>query len=122
MTLLVTLNSHPGILVNKSILCRSKKRSYCQQEISLKKKIYDVMTEDIFDMSYVRIFKEFEKKKKGNVHTLLCLQPAELCLRNLLVCYSKMSVVMLLGYRVDGISRKLESERNQICPAQMLHI
>ena len=29
------------------------------------KKIYDEVTEDIFDMSTVRIFKEMEKKKWG---------------------------------------------------------
>ena len=32
-------------------------------------------------------------------------------LRNL--CYPKISVVMLLGYRIAGISRKLESERKK---------
>ena len=36
------------------------------------------MTEFIFDMSNVRIFKEIEKKKMGDVYTLLCLHPAEL--------------------------------------------
>ena len=64
------------------------------------------MTEDIFDMSYVGFFKEIEKKKIGDVYTLLCLRSAELSkafgLRNR--CYSKISVVMLLGYRVAGIS------------------
>ena len=68
------------------------------------------MTEDIFDMSNVTIFKEIEKKKMGDVYTLLCLQSAELSkacgLRNL--CYSKIFVMMLLGYRVAGISQKLE--------------
>ena len=29
------------------------------------KKIYDEVTEDMFDMSNVRIFKEIEKKKNG---------------------------------------------------------
>ena len=57
-------------------------------------------------MSNVRTFKEIEKKKNGDVYTLLCLRSAELSkafgLMNL--CYSKISVVMLLG------SRKLESE------------
>ena len=47
-----------------------------------------------------------------DVYTLLCLQLAELskafAFRNL--CYSKISVVMLLGYRIAGISRKLDSE------------
>ena len=38
------------------------------------------------------------------------------------LCYSKISVVMLLGYRIDGISRKLESEREKMSCAQMLHI
>ena len=51
------------------------------------------MTEDIFDMSNVRIFKESEKKKMGDVNTLLCLRQAELS-------FSKISVVMLLGYRI----------------------
>ena len=74
------------------------------------------MTEDIFDMSInVRIFKEIQKKKMGDVYTLLCLRPAKLSkalgLRNL--CYSKISLVMLLGYRIAGISRKLESEREK---------
>ena len=49
----------------------------------------------------------------GDVYTLKCLRSAELSqafgLRSL--CYSKTPVVMLLGYRVAGISRKLESER-----------
>ena len=40
-----------------------------KQEISFKK-IYDEVTEDIFDMSNVRIFIEIEKKKMGNVYTL----------------------------------------------------
>ena len=47
--------------------------------------------------------------------TLLCLRSAELskafALRNL--SYSKISVVMLLGYKVAGISRKLDSEQKQ---------
>ena len=46
----------------------------------------------------------------GDVYTLLCLRSAELSiafvLRNL--CYSKISVAMLLGYRIARISRKLE--------------
>ena len=67
------------------------------------------MTEDIFDMSNVRIFEEIEKNKMGDVYTLFCLRSAELSkafgLRNL--CYSKISVVMLLWYRIAGISRKL---------------
>ena len=76
------------------------------------------MTEDIFDMSNVRIFnKEIEKKKMGDVYTLLCFRSAELSkafsLRNL--CYSKISVVMLLGtYRISGVSRKLESKRKNM--------
>ena len=51
----------------------------------------------------------------GDVYTLLCLRSAEpskaFGLRSL--CYSKISVVMLLGYRTAGISRKLESERKK---------
>ena len=54
----------------------------------------------------------------GDVYTLLCLRSAELTkafgLMNL--CDSKISVVMLLGYRIAGISRKLESEQKK-CPA-----
>ena len=42
----------------------------------------------------------------GDVYTLLCLRSAKLskafCLRNL--SYSKISVVMLLGSRIAGIS------------------
>ena len=76
------------------------------------------MREDIFDMSNVRIFKEIEKKNMGAVYTLLCLRSVELSkalgLRNL--CYSKISVAMLLGYRIAGISLKIESEGIQICP------
>ena len=55
----------------------------------------------------------------GDAYTLLCLRSAELSkafdFRNL--CYSKISVVMLLGYRIAGNSRKLESELINICPA-----
>ena len=68
------------------------------------------MTEDIFDMSNVRIFKEIEEKKWGIFILCYVLGLAELSkafgLRNL--CYSKISVVMLLGYGIAGISRKLE--------------
>ena len=71
------------------------------------------MTEGIFDMSNVKICKEIEKTKMGDIKTLLCLRSAELSkafgLRNL--CYSKIFVVMPLRYRIAGISRKLESER-----------
>ena len=72
------------------------------------------MTEDIFDMSNVRIFnKEIKKKKMEDVYTLLCLRSAELSkafdLRNL--CYYKISEVMLPWYQIARISRKLESER-----------
>ena len=73
------------------------------------------MTEDIFDMSDVRRFKESQKKIMRDVYTLLCLRSAdpskEFGLRNL--CYSKHAVVMLLGYRIAGISPKFESERNK---------
>ena len=91
------------------------------------KKVYDeVTTEDIFDMSNVRIFKIIEKEKMGDIYTLLCLRSAELSkafgIRNL--CYSRISVVMLLGYRIAGISQKLESERKfkKMPCAQMLNI
>ena len=33
----------------------------------------DEVTEELFDMSNVRIFKEIEKIKMGDVYTLLCL-------------------------------------------------
>ena len=85
-----------------------------KQEISLKK-IYDEVTENIFYiMNNVRIFKEIGKKKKmGDVYTLLCVRSAVLInvfgLRHL--CYSKIYVVMLLGYKIAGISQKLESEQ-----------
>ena len=67
------------------------------QETSFKK-IYDEVTEDIFNMCNVRIFKEIEKKKNGDVYTLLCLQSTELSKAFDLgdLCYSKISVVMLL--------------------------
>ena len=74
-------------------------------------------------MTNVRYFEEFEKEKLGDVYTLLCLRSGELSkafgLRNL--CYSKTPVVMLLGYRIVGISRKIESTKKMPC-AQMLHI
>ena len=45
----------------------------------------------------------------GDIYTLLCLPSAELSkafgIMNL--CVSKIFVVMLLGYRISGISRKL---------------
>ena len=82
------------------------------------KKIYDELTEGIFDMSNVRIFKEVENMEMRDAYTLLCLRSAEFSkafgLRNL--CYSKISVVMLLWYMIAGISRKLQSERkNALC-------
>ena len=78
----------------------------------------------IFDMSNVRIFKEIEKKNMEDVYTLLCLQSAELSkafgLKDL--SYSKISIVLLLGHRIAGISRKLESNEKELPCAQMLHI
>ena len=61
----------------------------------------------------------------GDVYTLFCLRSAELSkafdFSNL--CYSKISVVMLLGYMIAGDSKKFESERKEYMPcAQMLHI
>ena len=45
----------------------------------------------------------------GDVYTLLCLWSTELSkafgIRTL--CYSKISVVMLLGYRIGGINVKI---------------
>ena len=71
-------------------------------------KKYDEVTEDIFDMSNMRYFKDIERDKKrggGGVYTLLRLWSAEFCkafdLRNL--CYSKISVVMLLEYRIAEV-------------------
>ena len=83
-----------------------------KQDISLKKIYeYSEVREDIFDMSNVRTFKEIKKKKIGDFYTLKCLRKV-FGLRNL--CYSEILVVMLLGYRVAEISRKLESERKHI--------
>ena len=66
----------------------------------------------------MNFFREIERKNWGIFYTSLCLRSAELSkafgLSNL--CYSKISLVILLGYRITGISRKLESER-KICPA-----
>ena len=57
-------------------------------------------------MSNVRIFKEIQKKKMGDVSTLLCLRSAELSkafgLRNLCFMYSKISAVMLLCTGLPG--------------------
>ena len=73
------------------------------------KKIYNEVTEDIFDMSNVR----FCMKLRKNGGCLNGVMPSELSKafsqRNL--SYSKISVVMLLGYRIAGISQKLELER-----------
>ena len=66
---------------------------YLQQQISLKM-ITDDVTDDIFDMSTVRYFKEIEKKKVADVYTLLCFWSAEL---SKAFRYTKTSVVMLLG-------------------------
>ena len=86
--------------------------------------IYDEVTGDIFDMSNVRIFKEIENNTMWDIYTLLCLWSAELSktfgLRTL--CYSKIYVVMLLAYRIAGISQKLESKQKNIPCAQMLHV
>ena len=77
-------------------------------------------------MCNVRILKKLRRNKKkiGNFNTLLGLLLAERSkafgLRNL--CYSKIYAVMLLGYRIAGISRKLESGRKYMPCAQMLHI
>ena len=82
------------------------------------------MTEVIFDMSIVRIFKEIEKKTMGNFYTLLWLWSAEFSksfgLRNL--CYSKISAMMLLGYRNAGISRKPRVRMILICLASKCSI
>ena len=75
--------------------------------------MYGDVMEDIFDMSNVRIFKEIEKKRTMGDFSKVGLR---------ILCYYKRSVVMLLWYRIVGISRKLESERKQMSCAQMLHI
>ena len=49
----------PSGLISVNVLL-----GYIYQEKSLNK-IYDVVTENIFDMSNVRIFKEIGKKKNG---------------------------------------------------------
>ena len=43
-----------------------------KQEICLKK-IYDEVTEDIFDMSNLRLLLQKLRRKKGDVYTLICL-------------------------------------------------
>ena len=52
----------------------------------------------------------------GDVYTLLCYRSVELSkafdLRNL--CYSKISVVVLLGYRIAGISPN-QNKQNMPC-------
>ena len=59
----------------------------------------------------------------GDVYNLLSLRSTELSkafgLRNL--CYSKISVVKLLGYKIARISRKLQSGRKNMPCAQRLH-
>ena len=59
-----------------------------------------------------------------DVYTLLCIWSAERSkafgLMNL--CYSKLSVVLLLGYRIAGISRERVRTREKMPCAQMLHI
>ena len=67
------------------------------------------MPEDIFDMRNVTILKKKTSRKKGgSIYFVLSVESKAFGLRNL--CYSKLSVEMLLGYRIVGISRKLESE------------
>ena len=55
----MTLNQFQMVKAQKS---RHQRNIFNTQEMSLKK-IYDEVTEDIFDMSNVRTFKEIEKKK-----------------------------------------------------------
>ena len=60
----------------------------------------------------------------GDVYTVLCFWSAERSkafgLRNL--CSSKISVVMLLGYMIAGISQKNSSQNKKMPCAEMLHI
>ena len=86
--------------------------------LCLHKKYLEKWYKDIFvyDISNVRILnKESEKTKKEDVNTWLCVRSAVFSetfgLRNR--CYSKISEVMLLGYSIAEISRKLESERQE---------
>ena len=61
----------------------------------------------------------------GDVNTLLSLRSVELskavCLRK--QCYSKISLVMLLGYRIaENLAKtRVRTNRNMPC-AQMMHI
>ena len=71
------------------------------------------MTEGIFDMSNVRIFKEIEKKKWGGGVFILCYVFGQRSsVKNL--CYFKISVVMLLGAKT--------LVRTKVHGDQMLHI
>ena len=87
--------------------------------INIFKKIYEEVTEDIFDMDNVRMFLKKLRRKKRMFILCYVFRSAELSkafgLRNL--CYSKISVVMLLGYRIAGISRKPRVTTNKKCPA-----
>ena len=77
------------------------------------------MTEDIFDMSNVRMFKEIEMKKWRMF--ILCYVFGHLSgLRNL--CYSKIPVVMLLGYMIAGISQKLELEQKNALRPNVVYL
>ena len=71
------------------------------------------MTEDIFDMTNVRILKEIEKEKMEDVYTFLCLRSAELIKasgsRNL--CLQNICSAGLL------VSRENSSQNKIKCPA-----
>ena len=69
-------------------------RIVCQQTILMKYHALFVIFDKMEDVCYVF----------GQLSSVMRL-------RNL--CYSKISVVMLPGYRIAGISRKLESERKK---------
>ena len=78
------------------------------------------MTEDIFGMSNVFFFKEIEKKKMGDVYTLLCLRSAEISnafeLRTL--CYSRISVVMFfMVQECWNLSKARVRTKRKKCPA-----
>ena len=85
------------------------------QEISLKR-IYDGVSEDIFDMSNVIFFLKKMSRKNGGCLYFVMFSVSRA--QKGVLCYSKIYVVMLLWYRMAGISRKLESDRKQyvLCP------
>ena len=99
----------PGRRVTSSDrpIVSSGKGAYIRQEISLKIYIYDEVPEDIFDKSNVTFFLKKLRRKKWGMF-IPCSVFGQLKVK-----LSKISVVILPGYRIVGISRKLESERKK---------